>query len=212
MLQPARCRRQVSVADPRDVVASARPARLAGVPVWATVAIGLGAGVAGALVTAVIGAWSLVQRDQRADKRALRDRKLERLRVAFRPVLYTATMWADIVLEQKVVWSGDTVARRDERLSQQLRKAQEGIDDAQLALELEPLVGQGILDRFRSAREAYTAYRIDVGMREQARQLRTGAPVPKLAELDEKEQALRRAVEELRTAMQTAIAVLEQPV
>lgn len=179
--------------------------------VWVALVVGLGSGVVGAAVAAVGTAWVAFNRDRDEDARRLRDRKADRLRAAFKPVLHIAGAWEEVVRQQGFLMSNETEEQRDARLSKQLEIAGEGLIDAQIALTLEPGIGHDIHELFRKVHGAYVAYQVDIGLRKDLRDQQAPGQVLPHSKVVENEKALKAAVEELVAAMTAAMDEVSRP-
>lgn len=178
------------------------------VDVWAPVIAALLGGSVAAIVTSWLGARSIAARDRKNDERLLRDKKAERLRAAFKPMLYIAYVWSDVVQQQTAPLSFEAPAVRDARLAASLERAHEGLSDAQLALDLEPGAGPTIGALFQETRSAYIACQTAQGLRDDPQVTMDERPTAgALAGLSE---VLRDKVEALRVAMDAALTELGQ--
>jgi hypothetical protein len=177
-----------------------------GFDIGALLTAAVAGGLISAIVTTLVGAWSAAARDRRADERTLRDRKAQRLRDAFKPVLHTARAQADTIAQQVVVWEGDTVEARDARLAEAMKTAREGLIEARLALQLEPRVGKHVDELFQEASKAYVDYQFSIESR--GRVARQGGVLP-AADLPGKWKLLEEAIDRLHAEMVRIIDELE---
>jgi hypothetical protein len=176
-----------------------------GFDVGALLTAAVAGGLISAIVTTLIGAWSAAARDRHADERTLRDRKAQRLRDAFKPVLYTARAQADTIAQQVAVWDGDTVAAREARLAEAMKTAREGLIQARLALQLEPRVGKHVDELFWEASKAYSDYQLSI----ESRRRGAGQGVLPADDLPGKVKLVDEAIERLHTEMVRIIDELE---
>ena len=174
--------------------------------VWAPVIAALLGGGVAAIVTSLLGAQSIAARDRKNDERLLRDKKAERLRAAFKPMLYTAYAWSDIVAAQTAVLSTETLEERDARLAALLTEAREGLPEAQLAIDLEPGVGPLIRLLFQEARSAF--YASQAAQRLRADPQTTMDERPTAQKLADLHKDLEAKVAALRFAMDAALTEL----
>lgn len=164
-------------------------------PWWTLVAVLIGAAIAGAITVYVAG---------QNDRRALRDRQVERLRKTFAPLLYLAFAFPQVTSGMNYILEGETEEERDRRLNRLVQTASVGVDEAQVALMLEPDIRVGEIEKkFRDARKAFTTWRI-------AHASRTAGEI-RLKQLREAEQAVTDAADGLRQAVEGLIAELDQP-
>lgn len=185
---------------------SCHPAKA--VTVWVPVISALLGGGVAAIFTSMFGARSIAARDRKNDERLLRDKKAERLRAAFKPMLYTAYAWSDIVSAQTASLSAETPEERDARLAALLTQAREGLPDAQLAIDLEPGVGPMIRALFQDTRSAFHASQEAQRLRDDPHATTVERPTARaLAELSDQLQA---RVVTLRVAMESALTELGQ--
>ena len=170
--------------------------------VLALLAGGAGAALITALMTTSQARW--------ADARALRDRRAERIRQAFRPVLQIAGAHLDVVRRQKFLLGSETTEQRDAPLVALLQEAQAGLTEAQVTLQLEPGVGRAIDQLFRETYAAYAACQSELGSRRETAGL-PGAQSPKLRDLNELEAKARAAYDRLHAEMLRILDTLQQP-
>jgi hypothetical protein len=105
-----------------------------------------------AISGSVYGSWH-------ADARGLRDRKAERLRACFLPLLRTSHMLEHIVMRRRYLLGSETETERDARLETMFEEARKGIDDAQAALHVEPgPAAAEVVAKLGKLHEAFTTY------------------------------------------------------
>jgi hypothetical protein len=168
------------------------------------------AALAGGLAATAVTAWSTARGERLADQRALRDRRAERLRDAFRPLLRGASTMADIVHRQRFLFEGETEESRDNSQDERYRRAMKGVDDAQLTLLLEPRAS-GITELFRAVTSAYADHQTCRTLNEQT--IAQGPPPgATLFDLGEKGAALDAAADRLGDEMIRTLAELVTPV
>lgn len=183
------------------------------VDLWVLIATSAASGLLGGVLVALVGARSAALRDKRADQRGIRDRKARRLRAAFQPTLHMAMAWEENLRLQPFGYSTETDEARRERFDRALQAAGAVLVDAQIALFLEPEVGESIHEHFRNVHRAFVEYHSLVALRKELKD--EGVPPnqrPKITELPAKEREASAAVDELKTAMLRVLRDLEQPV
>jgi hypothetical protein len=171
----------------------------------------LGALAAGGFGGALVTAWSTTVRERVADERVLRDRRTDRLREAFRPLFRTALVRGEVVHRQNFVMQGDTEEERDKRLNEWLGLAQQGLEDAQLALGLEPHPrAKEIEDAFHETWKAYSGYQINVSLRRQMFQQGAAVTIT-MSDLTTEQAKLTASIDHLRAVMLATLDELERP-
>jgi hypothetical protein len=171
----------------------------------------LGALAAGGFGGALVTAWTNTVRERVADERILRDRRTDRLREAFRPLFRTALVRGEVVHQQNFILQGDTEEERDKRLSKWLSRAQQGLEEAQLAIGLEPHPrAKEIEDAFHETWKAYSGYQITANIRR--RMFQEGAPVTTtMSNLSTEQAKLAASIDQLRAVMLATLDELERP-
>lgn len=111
----------------------------------------------GPLLSALGGYWLAERRAERADRRTRRDAKLSRMRAALQRLLLSAWAMQTASVEMISGIAGETKEEKDARLSDMLREASNGINEAraQLALEND---GQLFNDQYQRVHVAFYMY------------------------------------------------------
>ena len=165
--------------------------------------------IGGSTVAAIVSAWALRVNERHADNRHLRDRRADRLRATFKPLLHIAETRAEAIHRQKFVMEGETVESRDAGVADAIRQSMEGYTQAIVAVQLEPRIGAGIAELFQETYRAWAAYQAEISIR--ATVAAQGAPRLDTASLEWKEKTANDSVETLHAAMLKLLDELEQP-
>jgi hypothetical protein len=165
-----------------------------------------GGGVVASMVTTVLGARYLAERDRKADERTLRDRRHERLLIAFKPVLHAAYYLHEAM---RNAYATGTPGPRGVRVLQQLEMARRSVEEAQVALDLEPAIGSRIRDPFGRVYRAFIDVQLMLDERKSAIGGPPGQEFPTMQDVSQREAELSNAIEGLREAMQAALRPLD---
>lgn len=160
----------------------------------------------GVVITGVITWLVSLRAAGVSDARTLRDRRVGRLRDAFRPVLQTAMTLPDIARQTEYLLAGETEEQRTARLKEKVqdiaRKAEQAQVELSLELGEEPLE---ILDLVKEVSDAYTTLMV-------ARTHQRSSPgLTPLAQLDAMRDRLDQSVLRLGDRMRDVLHETERP-
>jgi hypothetical protein len=180
---------------------------------WVTVVVGIVVAFVGGSALGSFVSWRAQREsDHYADVRHLRDLRAERVRAIFKPLLYLAQVRAEVIRQMKFGWQGETEEQRDARLNAEIERALVGYNEARVAMQLEPRIGQKVDDLFQTTFRAFNAYRIDMSVRKEMRA--EGADrdqYPSITKLAEREKEVEEAVARLHAEMLRLLDDLETP-
>jgi|SRR5713226_8795202 len=140
------------------------------------------------------------------DRRALRDKKRERLQAPFEHMLRAARTLRDVIQARRFTWGDETPEERDTKLNNALRTVLQDIEGAQIHLRLEPGTA-ALADKFD---ETFNAF-MNVGLLQRLRQGDSTEAIS-LEQIQEAENKVRAGVRELEDTMRTTLAELDQPI
>jgi len=161
----------------------------------ATVAAWIGASwpYIGPLLTALAGYWLAERRADRADRRARRDAKLARMRDALEHLLLSGWAIQTVSVEMISGTASETRAQKDRRLTEMLREADEGINEARARLALED-GGDPLNTQYQKVHVAFYMYQLHVSDRESGDD--TAKPTEKRQELEREVTSLDKMAKE----------------